>query len=60
MKLTLEEALILKELSQAGKSTIKRGPKPIDNAQRQAQRRADRERVADLINRYEADLNKQN
>ena len=59
MRLTPHEQYILQELSESVFSPTPRGPKPANYEKRQAERRAIREQVADLINRYEASL-KQN
>ena len=59
MKLTLEEQRILQDLAESVTTPTRRGPKPADYEQRQAERRAIRDKVGDLINRYEAWLEKQ-
>lgn len=56
MKLTLEEQRILQDLAESVTAPTRRGPKPADYEQRQAERRAIRDKVGDLINRYEAYL----
>ena len=56
MKLTLEEQRILQDLAESVTTPTRRGPKPADYEQRQAERRAIRDKVGDLINRYEAYL----
>jgi len=60
MKLTLEEQHILKDLAESLTTPTPRGPKPADYEKRQAERRANRDKVGDLINRYEAYLAQQN
>ena len=59
MKLTLEEARILKDLAENSISTVRRGRKPANYKQTREQRLAMYRRVGDLINRYEAWLEKQ-
>ena len=59
MRLTLEEQRILRDLADSVTTPTRRGPKPADFEQRQAERRAMREKVGDLINRYEAYLAQQ-
>ena len=56
MRLTLEEQHILQDLAESVTAPTRRGPKPSDYDQRQAERHALRDRVGDLINRYEAYL----
>jgi len=60
MKLTQEEVRILRDLSESVSSPTPRGPKPSDYAERQKERHAMRDKVGELINRYEAYLAQQN
>ena len=59
MRLTLQEQRILKELAENVNPVIRPGRKAANHEQTREERRAMYRKVGDLINRYEAWLEKQ-
>ena len=57
MKLSIDEILILQDISKQVLTPVPRGPKPADYEERKAERRAQWHKVGELINRYEQYLN---